>query len=142
MMHDLDLLRFVFSFHVLDRIVHADDVVDPAEIAFVVERFPRSALEERGLIDERNCLTARYRDLLAEALVRLPAELDDAQKLKLIDGFFDGAAADGRVVKPEKRAIRMAVQLLGIPPELVHHRLHDLDTHSDEEEAGLKEDRR
>ncbi|MCA9493345.1 MAG: TerB family tellurite resistance protein [Myxococcales bacterium] len=125
---DLELLRFVFNFHVVDLIVQADQVVEEAEIAYVVENFPRDALASRGLIDEKNRLTDLYRDLLAEALMRLPAELDQEQKLELIDRFFETAMADGHFEKPEKRAILVAANLLGVPPELIHHHLHDLGT--------------
>jgi uncharacterized tellurite resistance protein B-like protein len=125
---DLDLLRFVFSFHVVDLIVQADDRVEPEEIDYVVEHFPRDALVSRGLIDDENRLTQHYRDLLAEALMRLPAELDQEAKLELIDAFFESAMADGHFEKPEKRAILVAANLLGVPPELIHHHLVDLGT--------------
>lgn len=126
--NDLELLRFVFKFHVVDRIVQADQVVEEAERAWVVEHFPRASLVERGLLDASNRLTPHYRDLLAEALVRLPAELGQEDKLQLIDAFFDTALADGSFEKPEKRAILMAANLLGVPPELIHHHLRDLGT--------------
>lgn len=123
---DLELLQFVFTFHVVDTIVQADDVVEPSERAWVVKHFPRSSLVERGLITPENRLTHRYRDLLAEALVRLPAELGQEHKLFLIDAFFDTALVDGHFDEPERRAILTAANLLGVPPELIHHHLEDL----------------
>lgn len=125
---DLELLRFVFTFHVVDLIVHADNRIEEEEIAHVVATFPRDSLVSRGLLDAENRLTPLYRDLLAQALMRLPAELDQAAKLDLIDEFFDTAMVDGQFEKPEKRAILVAANLLGVPPELIHHHLVDLGT--------------
>lgn len=114
---DLDLLRVVFSFHVVDRIMHADHVLSVHEIDWVRQRFPREMLAANSLIDEDDVLTDRYRDLLAEALMRLPAELDEVGKITLIEQFFSSALADGNFEYREGHLIVAAARLLGLPLE-------------------------
>lgn len=112
---DPELLRLVFSFHVIDQIMHADEHLDDQEIDWVRVRFPRERLADNGLIDDEDVLTPRYRDLLAEALMRLPAELDRDAKLALIHEFFEGALADGSFEVREGNRIVVAARLLGLP---------------------------
>lgn len=117
---DIGVLRVVFAFHIVDRIVYADEEVDPMEIAWVRERFPREVLAAHGLIDEGDRLTDRYRDLLAESLMRLPAELDRDAKMALIHDFFGTALADGHFEAREGDVIVVAARLLGLPLDDVH----------------------
>ena len=123
---DLDLLRFVFTFHIVDQIVHADDSIQRDEIDWVVEKFPREVLLGHGMIDESDALTERYRDLLAEALMRVPAELSTAEKSELIQTFFSSALADGEFEFREGEMIVIAAQLLGLPPAEITSHLPDL----------------
>lgn len=117
---DIEVLRLVFAFHIVDRIVYADDEVDPMEIAWVRERFPRDTLATHGLIDDEDRLTDHYRDLLAESLMRLPSELDREAKLDLIHDFFGTALADGHFEAREGDVIVVAARLLGLPLDDVH----------------------
>lgn len=119
MSEDFDLLRLVFSFHIVDQIVHADEEVTPDEIAWVVRRFPRELLERHGLIGADDVLTVRYRSLLAQALVRVPTELDEGGKLALIHEFFDLALSDGEFEYREGNMLLVAARLLGLPPEAI-----------------------
>lgn len=123
---DLDLLRFVFTFHIVDQIVHADDTVEREEIDWVVEKFPREVLLGHGMIDEGDALTERYRDLLAEALLRVPAELSVGQKSELIQTFFATALSDGEFEAREGEMIVIAAQLLGLPTSELTSHLPDL----------------
>lgn len=130
MTEDFDLLRLVFSFHYVDQIVHADEEVAPDEIAWVLERFPRELLAGHGLIDASNVLTDRYRVLLAEALVRVPAELDETGKLALVREFFELAMSDGEFEYREGNVVVVASQLLGLDPDVIQPAIRGGDTPS------------
>ncbi len=124
----LDLLRLVFSFHVVDQIVHADDHVDALEIDWVRERFPFETLDEHGLITEDHRLTDTYRRLLSDALIRLPLELSEDEKLALSLTFFDTAMADGDFDSSEGGVLEAAANLLGLPMARVHDALDARDS--------------
>jgi len=124
---DLALLRLVFSFHVIDHIIHADEHIDPLEIDWMRERYPREVLEEHGLIDEESRLTDTFRDLLAEALMRLPKELSEDEKRQLALTFFDSAMADGEFEAREGKQLEAAAHLLGLPLKSLHEALDSSD---------------
>lgn len=125
-MTDSELLRFVFTFYVVDQIVQADGRLEDAEVDWVLERFPHDTLVEHGLVDDDNVLTDRYRHLLADALMKLPQTLSRAEKLELIETFFDSAESDGEFAQEEGQMIMAAAQLLALPLDEVTSRLPEL----------------
>ncbi|MCB9679418.1 MAG: TerB family tellurite resistance protein [Alphaproteobacteria bacterium] len=124
---DLAVLRLVFSFHVVDQIMRADDWIDPLEIDWVQRRFPLEQLQAHGLVDDAHQLTDLYRELLSEALIRLPAELHEHQKTELALTFFDSAMADGQLEPNEQAQLEAAANLLGLPMARLHDALHHSD---------------
>lgn len=124
---DPELLTFVFTFHVVDRILHADGNLDALEIDWLVELFPRESLYDRGLIDDDNALTERYDELLDEALETLPEHLNEDARAALIQTFFESALADGSYEPREAQMIVYACKLLGIPSERIHDALPDVE---------------
>ena len=128
---DPELLTFVFTFHVVDRIVLADGDLDATEIAWIRDLFPRESLYDRGLIDDDNALTERYAELLDEALEHLPEHLNEDARAALVQTFFDSALADGAYDEREAEMIRYACSLLGIPPERIHDALPDVTLEDD-----------
>ncbi|MEZ4322808.1 MAG: TerB family tellurite resistance protein [Myxococcota bacterium] len=136
---DLEILRLVFSFHVVDQIMRADEHIDALEIDWVQDRFPLATLQGHGLVDDGHRLTDRYRDLLSEALMRLPAELDQDQKVELALTFFDSAMADGHFESTEAVQLQAAANLLGLPLERLHDALEG-SHHVGELDLGDPED--
>jgi uncharacterized tellurite resistance protein B-like protein len=124
----LDLLRLVFSFHVVDQIVHADAHVDALEIDWVRNMFPFETLDEHGLIGEDHRLTPHYRQLLSDALIRLPNELSEDEKVALTLTFFDTAMSDGDFDASEGDILHAAANLLGLPMAVVHEALDARDS--------------
>jgi len=117
---DAELLTFVFTFHVVDRVLHADGDLVPLEIGWVARLFPSDSLYARGLIDDDNVLTDRYARLLEEAREHLGKRLDDDGKAALIQTFFESAFADGEVEPREAEMIAYACEQLGVPVARIH----------------------
>ena len=116
---ELSLLKLVFSFYIVDQIVKADQSLTPSEMEWVCRSFPREVLLGHGIINDSNILTPVYRDLLAEALFRLPTELSHEDKLKMLESFMESALVDGEFEARESHVIVKASRLLGVSPDLV-----------------------
>lgn len=129
---DPELLTFVFTFHVVDRILNADGRLEGSEIDWLVDLFPHDSLYDRGLIDDDDALTERYDELLEEALAHLPEHLNDDAKAALIQTFFESALADGSYEPREAQMIAYACQLLGIPADRIHDALPEVELQLDD----------
>lgn len=140
--YGLDDLKLAFSLHVVDLIVAADDKLTKAELAFLEERFPQSALAERGFVDSDGVRTDAYHEAAVDALDRLPAQLELGDKVELLRVFFAATVADDSFEKAEGNALVDAARLLDMSDEEIDGflatrdeaggtRVADLDTDAD-----------
>jgi uncharacterized tellurite resistance protein B-like protein len=124
---NLATLRLAFTRHVLDLIAQSDGQVVQAESDFVERTAPDSALAQAGLIDEFGARTVAFEEAREEALARLPVELSLAERLSLLDVFFELVLADGELDRGEGSMLFAAAKLLGITPQQFDQHLDSLD---------------
>ncbi|MEZ4237193.1 MAG: TerB family tellurite resistance protein [Myxococcota bacterium] len=114
----LDELKLAFTYHLAQQIVGADGEVAPAEAQFVERTFPELLMVRSGFVAEDGSFTARWREALGEALLRLP-ELSVAERVAMVDTLFDAAMADASLLEVEADTVRRAARLLALDDEQV-----------------------
>ena len=112
---DLDILRTVFAYHVVEEVVGVDGEVTHDELSFLSVRFPRDRMLELGLFDTTGKPTERFESARGEAIIRLPTELSWEQRVDMVRTFFDAGMADGRLERDESRVVIRAAELLQVP---------------------------
>ncbi|MFK7926897.1 MAG: TerB family tellurite resistance protein [Myxococcota bacterium] len=112
---DLDVLRMVFAYHVVDEVVAADGEVSAEELSFVESRWPKSRMVEAGLFDSAGKPTAEYEAARVEAVARLPTELGAEDSLALVRVFLEAGMVDGHLERAESEVVIRAASLLNVP---------------------------
>ena len=72
-------LKYVFSMFFVQKIIWADEVAEPEELAYVQEHFPSAVLQALDLTDPET-----FPPLLEEALTTLPTELSEDERKELL----------------------------------------------------------
>lgn len=115
MSHDLDTLRMVFGYHVVQEVVAADGTVDASEAAYLESHWPRQHLVDKGLLDSTGAPTEAFHSARNAAVSQLKTLLELEQKLSLIDTFLQASLADGHLHHAESAAVVQAARLLDVP---------------------------
>lgn len=112
---DLERLRVAFALYVTRKIINADDVVHPDEVAVVHKMFPPTQLERMGFLEPGGTkLTEAFQVAKKEAVEQLPKKLTEPEKEDFIAWFRQVCEADGIVDEREERIVARAEQILGI----------------------------
>jgi len=122
---ELDTLRLVFAYHVVQQVVAADGVVDDDERAFLEAHWPQARLTELGLLDSTGQPTEAFHQARNTAVSQLRTQLELEQKLELIDTFLQASLSDGHLHHAESAAVVQAARLLDLPGSVWLARLED-----------------
>lgn len=113
---ELERLRVAFALYVTRKIINADDVVHPDEVAIVHKMFPPRQLERMGFLEAGGTrLTAEFEVAKKEAVEQLPKKLTEPEKEDFIAWFRQVCEADGIVDEREERIVARAKEILGLP---------------------------
>lgn len=111
----LDRLKLALTLQAARMIVHADDEVDPAEMAALRRFFPPHQLAKAGFVSpETGNLSRAYTEARLAAVEILPEKLTLAEKQDLLMTLHEICLADGRVDPRESDVIREVADLLGL----------------------------
>ena len=125
-MYTDDQLELAFAYHMVQRLIGADDSVHQAEIRFMEDRFPSSALRDAGFVDEGGTWTARWRSALELALAELGSRLDEDRKVALVQTLLGASLADRDFDSAEGGVVLQAASLLGLGGDALDRALgHD-----------------
>jgi uncharacterized tellurite resistance protein B-like protein len=122
----VDQLKLAFTYHIVNQILESDDEVVPAEARFLRRTFPQELFESSGFVDAEGKYTQRWQDALGEALLELPVQLSVAERLKVLETFYQAAVADDDFQYIEGNILVRAAKLLGLRPEQFTARLEQL----------------
>ena len=114
-------LKYVFSMFFVQRIIWADEVAEPEELAYVQEHFPSAVLKALNLTD-----SSIFPPLLEEALTVLPKVLSEEEKLQVIGLCFGAAASTGTVNPGEVAILQVAAEKLGLENEKLFEYIQEL----------------
>jgi uncharacterized tellurite resistance protein B-like protein len=124
--YDLPSLVLVFTRHVLGEISSADSVVRPRE-RLVIERVcPTERLMADGFTNSLGEPTALFDDVRREALIRLPSELSEPEKLNIVTQLLELCIVDGELDRTESSLVVVAAGLLGLPSGVLDRHLDAL----------------
>lgn len=114
-------LKYVFSMFFVQKIIWADEVAEPEELAYVQEHFPSSLLHALDLVDP-----SIFPPLLEEALTVLPSALSEDEKLQVIGLCFGAAASTGTVNPGEVAILQVAAEKLQLSNERLFEYIQEL----------------
>ncbi|MFT4625537.1 MAG: putative tellurite resistance protein B-like protein [Myxococcota bacterium] len=122
-----DELELAFAYHMVQRLIGADDNVHRAEIQFLEDRFPTSALHSAGFVTADGTYTDRWRAALDLALAELTTRLDENRKVRLIRTLLGASLADADFDAAEGSVLLQAATLLGLEGAALDAALNDDD---------------
>ena len=114
-------LKYVFSMFFVQKIIWADEVAEPEELAYVQEHFPSAVLQALDLTNPEI-----FPPLLEEALTFLPKELSEDEKLQVIGLCFGAAASTGTVNPGEVAILQVAAEKLALSNERLFEYIQEL----------------
>ncbi len=114
-------LKYVFSMFFIQKIIWADEIAEPEELAYVQEHFPSNVLHALDLTDPQT-----FPPLLEEALTTLPMELSQDEKLQVIGLCFGAAASTGTVNPGEIAILQVAAEKLNLSNDLLFEYIQEL----------------
>ena len=114
-------LKYVFSMFFVQKIIWADEVAEPEELAYVQEHFPSSVLHALDLTDP-----STFPPLLEEALTVLPVVLSEEEKLQVVGLCFGAAASTGTVNPGEVAILQVAAEKLRLSNERLFEYIQEL----------------
>ena len=114
-------LKYVFSMFFVQKIIWADEVAEPEELAYVQEHFPSAVLQVLNLTDPET-----FPHLLEEALTVLPTDLSEDEKLQVIGLCFGAAASTGTVNPGEVAILQVAAEKLALSNERLFEYIQEL----------------
>ena len=114
-------LKYVFSMFFVQKIIWADEVAEPEELAYVQEHFPSAVLQALDLTNPET-----FPPLLEEALTSLPTELSEEEKLQVIGLCFGAAASTGTVNPGEVAILQVAAEKLALSNERLFEYIQEL----------------
>jgi len=112
--YDLYRLKYALSIYLVREVILADDVVDPQEINFVREHFPKTLLQALDLLNPNEVAI-----LIERALSELPSKLSLEAKLDIIGMCFAASASNGDVDPREIAMVQVAAEVLNVPNEIL-----------------------
>ncbi len=115
-------LKLAFAYHIVQRIVGADERLARGEVRFLEQRFPAALLVKLGFLTAQGTFTELFQQATSEALLELPRRLTLEEKFGMIDLLLDAALADDEFHPSEGIVLEHAARLLGVASE-------DLDRH-------------
>ena len=116
-------LELAFSFHMVQRLIGADDAVDTAEIAFMETLLPRSSLVDAGFLTADGTYTPAWRAALDMALVELATRLCEERKVGIMKTLIEASLADREFDASEGSLVLQAATLLGLEGEALDRAL-------------------
>jgi uncharacterized tellurite resistance protein B-like protein len=116
---DLLQLKLAFAYHIVQRIVGADEKLARGEIRFLEQRFPAALMRRAGFLSETGTFTEAFERATSEALVDLPVRLNADEKLSLLDLLFEATLADDEFHASEAKVLVHAARLLGVSGEVL-----------------------
>ena len=117
-------LTLAFAYHMVQRLIGADDAIHASELRFLESTFPAETMSASGFTKEDGTFTDRYRSALDAALIELPSMLTRSAKLSLLDTLFNASLADNNFDHTEGDVLVQCSHLLGLNAS-------DLDSHLD-----------
>jgi hypothetical protein len=105
----------------VQKIIWADEVAEPEELAYVQEHFPSSVLHALDLTDP-----SLFPSLLEEALTVLPSALSEEEKLQVVGLCFGAAASTGTVNPGEVAILQVAAEKLQLSNERLFEYIQEL----------------
>ena len=114
-------LKYVFSMFFVQKIIWADEIAEPEELAYVQEHFPSTVLHALDLTDPQT-----FPPLLEESLTILPTELSQDEKLQVIGLCFGAAASTGTVNPGEVAILQVAAEKLNLSNDLLFEYIQEL----------------
>lgn len=123
----LDLLETAFAYHVAQRIVGADQTLDPAEVRFLRERWPQEEMQRVGLMTPAGELTTTFMDARDEAIRTLASRMSEDRKLAMMRQFLDATVVDGHLDHRESGLLVAVSRQLGLPETAFLAMLDDQD---------------
>jgi uncharacterized tellurite resistance protein B-like protein len=119
---DLLQLKLAFAYHIVQRIVGADDKLARGEVKFLEQRFPAALLARTGFLSPEGTFTEHFQRATSEALIALPSRLNKEEKLGMIDLLFEATLADDEFHASEGKVLVHAARLLDLTTD-------ELDAH-------------
>ena len=111
---DLLQLKLAFAYHIVQRIIGADEKLARGEIRFLEQRFPTALLTRAGFLAPDGTFTEVFQRATSEALIALPVRLNKEEKLGLVDLLFEATLADDEFHVAEGKVLVHAARLLDL----------------------------
>jgi uncharacterized tellurite resistance protein B-like protein len=119
-------LELAFAYHMVQRLIGADDAIHRSEILFLDERFPQADLFEAGFLGDDGAYTKTWRAALETALTELKHRLSEERKIVLMHTLLSASLADRDFDAAEGEVLLQAATVLGLSGALLDQALgHD-----------------